>query len=640
MKRYCIGAAVMAVLASACTNEEIVKQNMENGQLFEITADHGMASRTVLNDDANKTLWQAGDKIFVTSLDGDVTGELTLKKGAGQEKATFAGKVNGDVDKLRYAVYPAPVDGKIDMSRLADGELDAPMFGEMDDLNVTFKNECALVKVQIEGAAGKDVKVEVEGLAGGQYELDREDYSVSLKYTGNEDGMTITDISEDGVFYVPVYAGSNIVTLDAAAARTAAQASVTKVMAITIGDQTIEQEVTIEKGKIYKNVETMQYVEGEYFNKVLTIGYDSGALKAAIENGDNVILSENASMQNRKLYIKHGKKATLDLGGNKLFINNSIILAQGELTVKNGTVVASNFTSGSSAVYLYSSDNETPMDAVLNIEEDVTIEASGTNGVCIYNTENESGKATVNFAGKVEAGNAGLITNGNNVGECVFNVTEGAEIKAPVGIYLPTGQANVAGGEIIGTNSAVEIRGGELSIAGGKLKATTTKDFKIEENGNGSTIEGAAVAISQHATNLPISVTISGGEFDGIYSVYEEDIVDVWYVENIKINVTGGTFNAPVKSENVKNFIAGGTFKNFNPAAVEEVTPNTTPATFVSYLAENATVTKVLYVQENDKDVTTDVPSVSNDNGFKYVEMPFMSIWKYKHNIDLKYVVE
>ena len=129
------------------------------------------------------------------------------------------------------------------------------------------------------------------------------------------------------------------------------------------------------------------------------------------------------------------------------------------------------------------------------------------------------------------------------------------------GIYHPQdGTLTIAGGEITGEDTAVELRSGTLKISGGKLTATA-KQYSETQNNNGTTVSGAALAVSQHTTKKNISVTITGGEFNGVYALSETNVQNEENTENVKIvTISGGTFNGTVESDDCTDFIAGGTF--------------------------------------------------------------------------------
>ena len=140
------------------------------------------------------------------------------------------------------------------------------------------------------------------------------------------------------------------------------------------------------------------------------------------------------------------------------------------------------------------------------------------------------------------------------------SVTAGTE-EGGIGIYHPQkGEIVINGSEITGIDSGIEIRAGELNISGDTVITATATEFSAQPNTNGTTMSGVAVAVSQHTTNLPIAVNITGGTFNGVKALYEEDLQDE-NVSNISMAVTGGTYEGGVESENVTGFISGGSFK-------------------------------------------------------------------------------
>ena len=147
-----------------------------------------------------------------------------------------------------------------------------------------------------------------------------------------------------------------------------------------------------------------------------------------------------------------------------------------------------------------------------------------------------------------------------------------------VGIYQPqVGILNINAGANIQGSSGIEIRAGELNVTGGNITATWEKlQTYPKQAGSGTSIDGAAIAISQHSTNKPIFVNIIDGNFTGPVALYEEDLLNEVANEQIEADITGGTFTSTqadmpaVSSENMDSFVSGGTFTEPVPAAYLE----------------------------------------------------------------------
>lgn len=170
--------------------------------------------------------------------------------------------------------------------------------------------------------------------------------------------------------------------------------------------------------------------------------------------------------------------------------------------------------------------------------------------------------------GTIRGYHYGIMGNGNRHGTYIqFNkgvIKAGWCNEDNTGIFHPqAGTLEINGGAITGYNSAVELRSGTLNIISGSLTSTCLEgNFSEVANGNGVTIKGAAVAISQHTTDKPITVNISGEytKFTGLYALYEKDLQNNSGTKQIVI--TGGTFKGAVYSQNCTNFISGGRLGN------------------------------------------------------------------------------
>lgn len=235
-----------------------------------------------------------------------------------------------------------------------------------------------------------------------------------------------------------------------------------------------------------------------------------------------------------------------------------------DLTVSGGTVTSTDgagitFYGGvmidSAAELLAKGDTESFN--TLNLDGDVTVSgytyAVSGNGSSTY-----ANSGTVIYVKNATL--TGTIAHGvyqPQVG--ILNVYEGADIQGASGIEIRAGELNVTGGTITGTRSELVISDG---AAGG---------------GGGTSIDGAAIAISQHSSNKPISVNISGDcVLTGCAALYEQDVLDDIATDDIKATVSGGTFNSTQKdmpavySENMENFVTDGTFNKPVSAAYLE----------------------------------------------------------------------
>ena len=166
---------------------------------------------------------------------------------------------------------------------------------------------------------------------------------------------------------------------------------------------------------------------------------------------------------------------------------------------------------------------------------------------------------TVN-GGKVQGAYYGIAGNGTRHNTEI--TVNGGEISGGTsGIYHPQeGTLTVTGGTISGGDTGIELRSGTINVSGGTI-VSKASSFSESANGSGTTIKGAALAISQHTTNKDIVVNISGGTFTGYYALFEKDMQDA-QSDNINMNVTGGEFNGKIYSENCSGFITGGKFSD------------------------------------------------------------------------------
>lgn len=222
------------------------------------------------------------------------------------------------------------------------------------------------------------------------------------------------------------------------------------------------------------------------------------------------------------------KEITINLNGHKIAYSGSEILKSGVLLVHNGAGLTVKGQEGGSeiaagekayaAIALTKSGDDASNPAKLTIE-------SGT------------------FSGKYYAivGNGGRHNTEININGGTITATEPND---NLGIYHPqNGKLTINGGNIIGYASAVEMRAGNLIINNGTLTSTATS-YNNAANGSGNTTTGAAVAIAQHNTKLPINVEIKGGTLKGFAGVDVSNPQNNDDAANVKVTISGGTIDA------------------------------------------------------------------------------------------------
>ena len=293
--------------------------------------------------------------------------------------------------------------------------------------------------------------------------------------------------------------------------------------------------------------------------------------------GENVVIT-NSSEEESKLINKYGE------GGNEY----SVIHSEGaNLTIENITIESN----GNGIVFL---GNATPAEAV---ETD-----SST-----YNTLNLNNASVSAYAFAI-SGNG---SSADKYSGTVINVNNSTlTAQQGPGIYQPQyGILNINGEDtVIEGSSGIEVRAGILNVNAGTIKADWP-EFAISDNaGGGSSVDGAAIVVSQHSTNLPIKVTLSGGTYSSVstdgLSVYEADLLNDVATDEIDISITGGTYSQPVESENLTGFILNGTFS-------EAVSASYVAGDSVLYPAADGTY-KVVAEEDFAAEENTGVAQVGN----------------------------
>ena len=294
----------------------------------------------------------------------------------------------------------------------------------------------------------------------------------------------------------------------------------------------------------------------------------------AAKNGETVTLLKNAEMT-ETIRITDGKKITLALDGHDVVIKTTgkfFLVRNGELTV-TGTGMIKEETPYFAPIIIKGGAEKSENYSVVNVEEGVILE--GWAGVMIDQTSN-----TTNNYGMVLNVNGATLKgvkdtdNAEGLGVYVNGVVADAKVTLNnatltadgYGMYLAgNADTTITGGTVSGTTTGIEIRAGKLTldncdVTGGSGEVTKNA------NGNGSTVNNAALAISQHTTKKDIDVTINGGTYTGTAAVYQTDVQGTGS-ENVKVNVNNGKFNGTVVGETANKLSITGGYFTSDPTA-------------------------------------------------------------------------
>lgn len=304
---------------------------------------------------------------------------------------------------------------------------------------------------------------------------------------------------------------------------------------------------------------------------------DAQGLKDAVEAGGYIKLTADIKNVDKTLEIGTGKSVTIDLNNHSIGFasRKNISLVGGNLELTGtGEIKEENPWFGPVIVKPFDGDSS----ASLTVGQGVTL--TGWSSVFVEaNSGNKNHSTNITIHGTLKSvadssgdKGSGVYVNGTqtNMTQCPTITLSSTSniISEGNGIYA-AGYANWnLAGDMTG-ETGVEIRAGKMDITGGTIESTG-EQTTVGPNGNGSTTIGAGVAIAQHKTKLPINVTISGGTIKGATALKQSNPEnnDEEAVAEVEISVTGGTFEATstngnaVESENVKNFIKGGSFSS------------------------------------------------------------------------------
>ena len=283
------------------------------------------------------------------------------------------------------------------------------------------------------------------------------------------------------------------------------------------------------------------------------------------------------------IYIKDKKNITLDLNGKNITRtgNGVFYVGNAKLRVTGTGTIFENQRDGFAPIIAKGSPNDVADYTTITIDENVTLkgdyagifvdtDTAGTNNYHNYGL-------VINMKGSIDltAIDGGVSAYGVYV-QGLNKITSGNVMQINLdGVTINTGDEaiyaagyakwNVKNCTFNAENAAIEVRAGDMTIDGGVYTAMAS-EFKCEANGNGSTTQGAALAIMQHTTKLPISVYVKNGVFHSAAAVAEKNIQKNNPQPNVALQIADGQFNGVVVADDVLNFISGGYYTS-DPSA-------------------------------------------------------------------------
>ncbi len=345
---------------------------------------------------------------------------------------------------------------------------------------------------------------------------------------------------------------------------------------------TVENSATASAFSIAEAFKVAQIDENFYSSLADAVAAANTDDKALITLLQDVVVTET---------VKPEKNMTIDLNGKTIKGDDArvfqVLAGTLNLTGKGTvtTIIPENGNLLNTSSVIRVGDNVTEGKATNNVAagiiigKDVTIEAPDTYGVGLFGdktVESAEINGTIHSVSKAALGGNGSTTHGETT--MVINDTARLTADKAGAIYHPqAGTLTINGGEIIGTGG-IEFKGGnaEIAINGNSLiKATGTVSH--EENNNGTSTDGYAIAVVDNQNYAGgTTVNIAGGRIVGPMTVVKDN---GGADKKGSITVNGGYF-----TENPSKYVAGGkaavesNLAGFNWMIADATNPDIKPA--------------------------------------------------------------
>ena len=257
------------------------------------------------------------------------------------------------------------------------------------------------------------------------------------------------------------------------------------------------------------------------------------------------------------VFVPAGANIILELNGHIIKAADNVSFAGGLIIVLHGASLTIN---GEGSIYGFVPGSDSLYAAIQLTHKD-------------YIDDDNAARLVVN-GGHITGYYYAICGNGNpgrgNTEIVINNGTLDCITFTGTTIYNPQENSSIIvnGGFIVGANTGIEMRSGNLVVNNGRIESLNAP-ASVAPNGSGSTAAGSAIAVCQHSTKNPINVEINGGVMRGYHALYQANPQknDAEAIEKVQMMIMNGSFVAmnstmPVYSENKTGFIYGGTFSH------------------------------------------------------------------------------
>lgn len=604
MKRIIIFAALAAFALTSCQQEITIEESKPEGLVFTATTEIP-ATKTALDASLN-VVWQAGDEITV--MGGSSIGTYTTTAD-GDTKATFTRHSGSEATTSPYkAWYPTTLYNNVTLVLPASQTYTAgniagnPMYAESETANLSFKNICGIIKLNISTMqTGKKVRKIVlsadQGMSGEISNVATLATDLAAGVTGTA-GVTL-DCGTEGVeigstaipFYISVPAADyenlaiTVETTDglqqtkklkAGEKVTVARSIITDV-SLTFNDFVLVIDLS-------STTETVTIPAG--VNAKLTGSKADRIIEVA--GGGSVITLEDASL--RRL-ILDADATIVSNGSNTIYYDddNPVFIKEGSTVTfqGDGTLNVNGYYCSGAVI-------------CENYKADIIIESGSYNFTCGVGAYQAIGANNL------------TITGGTVIATSTDNF---------YGIFAE-GLVSISGGivEARGDATGIYINGGDLVISNGTVTAEQTRPSTFW-GGPESPVAGICVHSKDGTTHG--TLTISGGTVNAIGHI-GPGIGSSWHrsgasgVHTRSIIISGGsvTSSASVESQYALGFSSAGTCDEI--AITEGITSLT--------LIKGPSATRMMETNNSSATITIDSKNVTT-----FESTPETADWTFEH---------